>query len=183
MTRSLPDLGDARAWIAPIRLVIGPFALLEVAIERGNYPPGHEKWAWATAGVFAAGAVALFLFERERRDGKAAAVAGLVLDTAAVSAFVVIYGFEPGSPVRQLLVLVVVEAALRYGLRGAAWAITSAPALAVFEWRVSDRLELPYDPGHVVFPIGIQLLIGLLVGSLVSRRKGPPGGSMRGNPS
>jgi hypothetical protein len=169
LTRSLPDLADARDWIAPIRVVIAPFALLEVAIERGNYPPGHETWAWATAGVFVVGAVAFFLTDRRRGDGGAAAVAALVLDTAVVSAFVVIYGFEPGSPVRQLLVLVVVEAALRYGKRGAVWAVTSAPALAAFEWRVSDRLELPYDPGHVVFPIGIQLLIGLIVGSLAVR--------------
>jgi hypothetical protein len=169
LTRSLPDLEDVRDWIAPIRVVIAPFALLEVAIERGNYPRGHEKWAWALAGVFAAGAVVFFLAERRHGGGGAAALAALGLDTAVVSGFVVVYGYEPGSPVRQLLILVVIEAALRYGKAGAAWAVASAPALAVFEWRVSERLDLPYDPGHVGFPIGIQLLIGLIVGSLAGR--------------
>lgn len=166
MTRSLPELRHARDWIAPIRVVIAPFALLEVAIERGNYPAGHEPWAWAGALAFAAGSLVLFAAGRGRAGGGRTSLAGLAFDTAVVSAFVILYGFEPGSPVRQLLVLVVVEAALLYGKAGAAWAVTSAPALAVFEWRVSDRLDVSYDPGHVVFPIGLQILVGLIVGTL-----------------
>jgi hypothetical protein len=164
---------DPADWIAWIRLLAAPFALLEVAIERGNYPEGDEPWAWAIGATFAAGAVGLFLAHRRALAPRALAAAALVFDTAVVSAYVVLYGFEPGSPVRQLLILVVIEAALRYGRVGAAWAITSAPALAVFEWRASERLDVPYDPGHVVFPIGLQLLVGLIVGTL-ARRAGTP---------
>jgi hypothetical protein len=93
----------------------------------------------------------------------------LAFDTATVSGFVVLYGFEPSSPVRQVLILVVVEAALRYGRLGAAWAVTSAPALAVFEWQQSDDLSAPFDPGHVLGPVGLALLIGLVVGTLSER--------------
>lgn len=169
MTRSLPDLTDVCAWIAWVRLAAAPFALLEVAIERGNYPPGHEPWAWAVAAAFAAGAVVFFLLEHYEIHGTPGDVAALVLDTAVVTGFVVVYGFEPNSPVRQLFVLVTVEAALRYGPRGAAWALASAPALAIFEWRAADRLDVPFDLGHVVFPVGLQVLVGLIVGSLARR--------------
>ncbi len=159
--RRLERPGD---WIAWVRLAAAPFALLEVAVEHGNYPDGHERWAWALAVAFALGAIALF------RTRELAAV-GLVWDTVVVSGFVVLYGFEPNSPVRQLLVLVVVEAALRYGKAGAAWSVASAPALALFEWRAADRLDVPYDPGHVLGPMGIQLLVGLIVGVLAERAR------------
>ena len=164
-----PRLRDEEDWIAWIRVAAAPFALLEVVIERGNYPPGHEAWAWSLGAAFSAGACALLLAHRRRVAGRLLAGLALLFDTAVVSGYVVLYGFEPSSPVRQLLVLVVAEAALRYGRRGAAWALASAPALAIFEWRASDRLDVPYDPGHVVFPIGLQLLVGLIIGALAER--------------
>jgi len=156
-----PGLEQPADWIAWVRLVAAPFVLLEVAIERGNYPDGDERWAWALAVAFALGAIVLRTSDR--------AAAALVWDTALVSGFVVLYGFEPSSPAREFLLLVVVEAALRYGKAGAAWCVASAPALALFEWRASDRLDVEYDPGHVLGPLGLQLLVGLIVGRLADR--------------
>src|SRR5918996_5275312 len=47
---------DARAgWIAWARAAAVPFVLLEVALERGNYPSGDERLAWALAAAFVAG--------------------------------------------------------------------------------------------------------------------------------
>jgi hypothetical protein len=139
--------------------------LQEVAVESGNYPPGDGVWAWSLAGVFSFGALVLFRAER-RWD-----FAALVFDTAVVSLFVVLYGFELGTPVRELLVLPVLEAGFRYGLRGGlAWPLTTAPALALFEWRQADRLDYyPFDVGHILGPIGIELLAGVLTGSLRDR--------------
>jgi hypothetical protein len=163
---------NGSAWIARARLVAVPFAFLEVAIEQGNYPPGYERWAWTTASVFAVGAAAI-LFTRQR-------FAGLVLDTLAVSAFVCIYSFEPNSPVRELFFLPVVEAGLLFGTRaGVAWAVTSVPALWFFERQTSDKLEVPYDVGHVLGPVGLQLAVGFAVGYLTDRRRSDPSGPPR----
>jgi hypothetical protein len=158
----------ARAgWIAWVRAAAVPFVFLEVVLERGNYPPGDEPFAWALAAGFAAGAAGLLVL----RDRAWAAPAGLALDAVFVSAFVVLYSFEAGTTVRQLLVLPVLEAALLYGLRGGLLLpLASAPALAFFEWRQAERLDLhPFDPGHVIGPVGIQLLLGVVVGALVAR--------------
>jgi hypothetical protein len=144
-----------------------PFVFLEVALERGNYPSGDERLAWALAAGFAASAGLLLLL----RGHAWSAPAGLALDAVFVSAFVVLYSFEAGSTVRQLLVLPVAEGALLYGLRGGLLLpLASLPALAFFEWRQAERLDLhPFDIGHVLGPVGIQLLVGVAVGALVAR--------------
>lgn len=156
------------AWIAWGRAAAVPFVLLEVAVESGNYPPGDEPLAWTLASVFAVGATLLLRFQTR-------GALGLAFDWAVVSTFVVLYSFEPGTPVRQLLLIPVVEAGLRYGVRlGALLPLASLPALAFFEWRQAVRLDLhAFDAGHIVGPVGIQLLVGLAVGGLVSRL-GPP---------
>jgi len=164
LSRELERQPVLAAWIVWVRLAAVPFVFLEVAVERGNYPAGDERWAWTLAALFAFGAVIL-LFLRDR-----AAIA-LAFDWAVVSSWVVLYSFEAGTPVRQLLVLPVVEAALRYGVRGGAlFPFASLPALAFFEWRQAESLGLhPFDPGHVVGPVGVQLLVGLAVGGLAGR--------------
>jgi hypothetical protein len=152
------------AWIAWARVAAAPFVALEVAVEHGNYPPGDEGFAWALAAIFTAGAFAFLRF-RELR------ALALALDWAVVSSFVALYSFEAGTPVIQLLLLPVVEAALRYGTRGGLlMPLGSAPALAFFEWRQAVRLDLhPFDPGHILGPIGLELLVGLVVGTLLRR--------------
>jgi hypothetical protein len=163
----LRQLTEPESWIAWIRLVAVPFVFFEVAIEHGNYPAGDERWAWALAVVFALGAGLFFVL----RPG---GLAALAFDVAIVSAFVVLYGFEPSSPVRQILFLPVIEAALRYGrLGGAVTPVASVPALTLFERRASDALDVPFDPGHVIFPVGLQLLVGLVVGTLAQRARSP----------
>jgi hypothetical protein len=170
LQRVTEGMRTTASWVAWVRLVAVPFVLTEVAIERGNYPPGYERWAWVLAAVFAAGAVSLFWTHRRGLD---AGVVAYAFDVAVVSGFVVLYSFEPGSPVRQLLFLPVIEAALRWGrLGGVVSPLASAPALAVFEWKVSDQLSVPYDPGHVIFPVALQILVGLIVGA---RHERPPG--------
>jgi hypothetical protein len=164
--RLVPDLdrpGGLDAWVAFVRMAAVPFVFLEVAVEHGNYPPGDETWAWLLAAVFALGA-AVFLRLRSLR------ALALVFDWALLSGWVALYSFEPGTPVRQLLLLPVLEAALRYGQRGGLLSpLGSLPALAFFEWRQA-RLGLhPFDPGHVVGPAGLQLLLGLVVGALTER--------------
>ena len=144
-----------------------PFVFLEVVVERGNYPPGDELRAWLLAAAFGAGAIVLLLAAGRAR----AAAAGLAFDLVLVSAFVALYSFEPGTTARQLLVLPVVEGAFLYGLRGGVvLPLASLPALAFFEWRQAERLDLhPFDLGHVLGPAAIQLVVGVALGGLVAR--------------
>jgi hypothetical protein len=179
LDRDLERREARAAWIAWARLVTVPFAVLEVLVERGNYPPGDEARAWAITLVFGAGALVL-LAGRARHWAPAV---GLGLDLATVSAFVALYSFEAGTPVRQLLVLPVVEGALLYGIRGGVLlSLAGLPALAFFEWRQAERLDLyPFDVGHVLGPAGLGLAVGVVVGALVERLEGSRGGSARGN--
>jgi hypothetical protein len=167
--RARAELRATSNWIAWVRLLAVPFVFFEVVVERGNYPAGYERWAWTVASVFALGALVLFL---ARASDVRVSAAAYVFDVAVISSYVVIYSFEPSSPVRQLLLLPVIEAALRWGrLGGVLSPLASAPALAVFEWKAADRLGVPYDPGHVIFPIGLQLLVGLMIGALRERAR------------
>jgi hypothetical protein len=158
--------GNLERWLPRARLIAVPFAFAEVAIESGNYPPGRERWAWTTAAVFALGAVVL-LFVRHP-------LPGVLLDAIVVSAFVCIYSFEPSSPVRELLFLPVVEAGLLFGIRGGVLLpLASVPALVFFESKASDELEVAFDPGHVLTPIALLAVVGVVVGWLAQRRSDP----------
>jgi hypothetical protein len=179
LDRDLERREGRAAWIAWGRLVAVPFAVLEVLVERGNYPAGDEARAWAITLVFGAAATVL-LAARARPWAPAV---GLALDLAVVSAYVALYSFEAGTPVRQLLVLPVLEGALLYGIRGGVLlSLSGVPALAFFEWRQAERLDLhPFDVGHVLGPAGIGLAVGVVVGALVERLERPRGGPARGN--
>jgi hypothetical protein len=153
---------NSTVWIARARLAAVPFAVAEVLIERGNYPPGYERWAWTITAVLAVGAVAMLVVRIP--------LAGLLLDLLVVSSFVCVYSFESSSPVRELFFLVAVEAGLLLGAR-AAFIVPplSVPALWFFEREASERLGVPYDIGHVLGPVGLQLLVALVVGRLAGR--------------
>jgi signal transduction histidine kinase len=176
------ELGRLRAverWVGWIRLVAVPFAIFQVAISR--YPGGsYEVWAWVTTGIFAVGA--LILFRLGRRDWTLGAqhrlgLAALGFDFAVVSAYVLIFNFEDASPIRQVMFLPLIEAALRYGIWGALVVVAaSAPVMAVFEW-LRQRHTEPHDYrlDYVTLQLGIEVLMGLIVGWLVWRLQGETG--------
>ncbi|HEX6490059.1 MAG TPA: ATP-binding protein [Gaiellaceae bacterium] len=172
----LTRLRETERWIAWVRLAAVPFAVVEVGLLTQHYPRDYERWAWATTGALALGAVLFFYlsgsptFERApRRIGLLA----LALDTAVIGAFATIYQFEIGSPIRQLFSILVVEAAVRYGIRGGlAMPVALSPVLALVEWwRVAKFNNPPhgYQADHVVFPWGLLTITGGIVGWLVDR--------------
>ena len=173
MNGELKRLRDVERWIGWIRLAGVPFAVFQVAIGTG-YPSGYRLWAWVATAIFTAGAAVLFLLSR--RDWQRAAqrrlgLAALTFDFAIVSAYVLIYNFEQASPIRQIMFLPLVEAALRYGILGALiLAAASAPVMAVFEW-LRERHSAPrsYHLDYVTLQLGIEILMGLIVGWLVLR--------------
>ena len=161
-------------WISLVRLIALPWAILEVALL-SDYPSrGYEVAAWATTAVFALGAVAFFLVGRRgarERAQPAICLAGLLFDTGVIWAYALVFTFEPGTPIRELLFFPVVEAALRYGLRGGLlMPAAQAPILLATEWWRSDRFAPPeFTADHITFPLGLQFAMGGIIGWLVNR--------------
>jgi signal transduction histidine kinase len=177
VTTRVERVRQIERWIAWVRLAAVPFAVVEVGLLTRHYPPGHERWAWLATAVFAAGAVVLWFAarrawptKRQRRLGYFA----LAFDTAIVAGFLVLYySFEPDTPIRQLLFLPVTEAAVRFGIRGGVVVpLGLAPFLALGEELRSDRFDADYNPDAVTFPLGLQILMGLIVGWLAQRLSG-----------
>jgi signal transduction histidine kinase len=165
-------IGEAERWLAWIRLGAVPFAVFQVAIS-SDYPPGYLRDAWIATGALAVGAVTLFALSRRVVSARLV-LAGLVFDVAIVSAYILIYSFESGTPIRQLLYLPIVEAALLYGIAGSVTvAFLTAPIAAVFEWLRSRHLSpRSYHVNFVTFQVGTGLLMALIVGWLVLRLRG-----------
>ncbi|HKI23416.1 MAG TPA: ATP-binding protein [Gaiellaceae bacterium] len=161
-------------WMAWVRLLAVPFAVLEVGLLKDDYPPGYERWAWALTTLLAiAAGVLLWLAYRvpSRRAWRRIGFGALLFDTVVVYGYVLVYSFEPGTPIRQLVFIPLIEAALRYGIVGAfAMSAVSACLLAFTEWWREDRFPpQEFDVDRIFLPVGVQLILGLVVGSLVER--------------
>ncbi len=154
------------SWIAIVRLLAVPFAVLQVLLAAG-YPAGYEPAAWTVTSVLGAGAVLLFLTARETRGYRWAAMS---FDYGIVGVFVVLFGFETGTPTRQLLYLVIVVGAARFGMAGGlAVAVACVPVSALFEQQRAHWMHASYRVEFVTFQVGTGLMVALLVGWLVVR--------------
>jgi signal transduction histidine kinase len=99
------------------------------------------------------------------------AYAALAFDIAIVGAYVVIfYAWEPNTPIRQALFLPVAEGAVRFGIAGGLVVpLLLAPFLAYAEALRADRFGRDFGLDAVTFPLGLEMLMGLLVGWLAAR--------------
>jgi len=162
-------------WISVVRLVAVPWAVLEVTLLTSSYPSGwYRAAAFATTAFLAVGAALFFWLNRRAVPSRVQSViclAGLLFDTAVIWTYTLIYTFEPGTPIRQLLFFPVVEAALRFGLVGGlAMPLVQAPVLVASEWWRSDRFAPPgFSVDHITFPLGLQIVMGAIIGWLVKR--------------
>jgi signal transduction histidine kinase len=158
------------AWV---RLLAVPFAVLEVGLLKDDYPPGYERWAWALTALFAGGSVVLLwlAYRVPKASWRRIGFGALLLDTVVVYGYVLVYTFEPGTPTRQLVFIPLIEAALRYGIAGAfAMSAVSAVLLAFTEWWREDHFPpQEFDVDRIILPVGVQLILGLVVGTLVER--------------
>jgi signal transduction histidine kinase len=167
-------LRQTEIWIAWIRVLAVPFAVFEIAWARGDYPPGYERWGIAAAVALGVGSVAFFWLahrDLDLRGRKRIGALALAFDTAIVYAYVFVHAFEMGTPSWGILYLPVVEGAIRYGIRGGAvMPFFVLPFLGIAEWwRAEEFGPPPFDPDRVTLPVGLQLLMGLVVGWLVDR--------------
>jgi len=153
-------------WISIVRLLAVPFAVLQVSLTK-HYPSGYELVAWLLTAALAVAAVALYATVRDTRAYRFVAMA---FDFAIVAAFTVLYGFELGTPTRQLLFLAIVVGAVRFGMRGGIIvALATIPVAAVFEQQRAHWFHVGYRIEYVTFQAGAGLLMALLVGWIVTR--------------
>ena len=158
-------------WIAWVRLGAVPFAVIQVELSR-DYPPGRLLEARLVTLALAIGGLVLFWVVRREWSERAQArigLAALAFDFAVVAAYILVFSYERGTPVREIMLLPLVEGALRYGIRGAlAVVAASIPVLAFFERLRSHRYPpVDFHTDFVTLQIGIELLLGLIVGWLV----------------
>jgi signal transduction histidine kinase len=154
-------------WVAIVRLLAVAFAIFQVALSKGA-PPHHDLYAWITTAVMGAGAALLYL--AVQRLPTVVAFAGLAFDVAIASAFTLLYAWQPGTPLRQVLDLVVIEGTTLFATRGGVGvALATTPVLAWFEKLRSDRFLGQYRVEYVTLQLGVEVLIAMLVGWLVRR--------------
>jgi len=158
-------------WISALRLLAFPFVAWLVA--EATYPRGWERWAWLTTAAYALGAVGLYVLARSRL-GEARAFAQSLLaqffDTAIVAGYVLVFSFEAGTPVEQILYIDLAAACVRFEIVGGLLlAAASAPIVGGFERLRVDRLHIPYSWQLVALQTGFETMMALIVGWLVRR--------------
>jgi signal transduction histidine kinase len=166
------QLRGVERWISLVRLIAFPFVVVLVSLAE-NYPAGWQVWAWTTTAVFAAGSVFFFLFARTRLAAEhqfAQSLAAQIFDTTIVTAYVLVFSFEFGLPVQQILYIDLAAACVRFAIPGGLIvAAISAPIVAVFEKLRVNHLGTPFSWKLVAFQTGLEVLMALIVGWLVSR--------------
>ena len=169
----LDRLRDVERWMAWIRLGGVAFALFQLGVLRDEYPEGYDVGVWITTAVLAVAAAVLWLLSRRdlsTREARVIGLTALVTDTAVVSAYVLLHAFQEGSLLAMLLIVPLVEGAIRYGFRGGIGVpIVFVPVLVGFELLRDHHLGTGFDADNVTFPLGVLLLAGLIVAWLVER--------------
>ena len=155
--------------LAFVRLVIVPLALVQLLNERGNFPPGYERAAWTLLGLYTVGAAALVpLSFSSRVRGRVVAMLGLAFDLVLSTALILVYSFESGQPLRTLLFLVVLEAALLYRvLGGLVVALAGIPILGLTEFWRSREFGFEIHPESMVLRVAVAAVLAIVVGRLV----------------
>jgi hypothetical protein len=166
---------ELERWISIVRLIAVPWALIEVGLVTSFSADRYEVEAWVVTGGLAVGALIFFWVGRRgvsARFQPAVCLTGLVFDTAVIWAYALVFTFESGAPsIRALLFFPVLEAALRYGLRGGLLLpVAQIPMLVAIEWWRSEhhavRLQASVRHGPVRAPAAVGAVVGWLVNRL-----------------
>jgi signal transduction histidine kinase len=171
--RRLERMADGERWLAWLRLAGVVFAACDIAFLTADFPPGYLRVAWAVTAAFAAGSIALLVLANDARLQRRVplGIVALTFDTLVLAAYGMVFSFEYGNETRWAVVLVVLEAALRFGLVGGiVLPLVLVPYFAFNEWwEVEHFGPQQFVVDRVVFPSVIMLFAGLVVGWLVRR--------------
>src|SRR5262249_50739006 len=103
----------AERWLSWVRLGAVPFAILQ-AILAEPYPASEGNWIWLTTAIFAIGSAVLFYLARldlsDATLGRLGLIA-LIFDFAVISSFILALHYEATTPIRQVMILVLIEGA------------------------------------------------------------------------
>ena len=164
---------ELETWLSIARLAGFIFAALEIGVFIDGFPPGYMMKGSMVTVALGVGTVVFFALARWMPTSWEAPVGfvALVFDTCIIAAYATIFSYEYGSQVRWAFVLVVAEAALRYGLVGGlVMPLVLIPLLAYCEHFRAEHFGPPgFTADRVSFPTGVLLLSGLVVGWLVRR--------------
>ena len=158
--------------IAAVRLLAVPFALFQLVLT-GGIPHGYQVAGWVTTVVFTAGSFALAFAVRREVAGRALLRLGVgaqLFDTVAASSYVIVYSLERGTLAPEVLFFPLVEGCVRFAVAGGvALAAASVPVMVVFEKLHSDHFRQRFHWDYVTLHSGVELLLALIVGRLVTR--------------
>ncbi|MFN2593768.1 MAG: sensor histidine kinase [Actinomycetota bacterium] len=140
-------------------------------LDQPGYPDARtQQVAWAVVVCLAIGSFAIWGWLgriHNTRDLQRLGIIGYLLDAAIVMAFVWVYAFEHPYVTWALLLILPLEGALRYRLRGA---LLSAGFNALFfiaqEIHYADVHHLAFDTSTYIFVVGLSLLIAGVAGTM-----------------
>jgi signal transduction histidine kinase len=165
------QLRGLERWISIVRLAAFPFVL--TAVLAATYPHRWAAWAAVTTAAYALGAVLLFWLARSSKGNDhpfAQSLVAQIFDTAIVTSYVLVFSFERGTPVQQILYIDLAAACVRFAIPGGIiLALVSAPIVAGFERLRVDRLGVAFSWKLVALQTGLELMMALIVGWLVQR--------------
>ena len=173
MTRE--RLRSQEIWIAWIRLVAVALTIVLVVISAYVQDDVNAAQAWVVTVFFALGAGVLAVLARREwseRELRSLGLCALAFDVAIIYAYAFTHTLTTGTQSTRLVVLVVAEAAVRYGiLGGVGLTVLNAPLLVLLEFqRAADAAPGATDSfqaRNVAITLVVQLLTGLIVGGLV----------------
>lgn len=166
---TLEDLRRSERSLLIVRALALPWAMLQVATYTTQpYPKGVKGAGQVLVAVLAAAVVASLLANRRvttLASARALAVFGLAADVLVVSAFAWLFAFDQESALWAVLLIIPLEGAIRFQLRGAlaTWAATTVLYVGREIWG-SGRYGYRFQLDSITFRMGIGLLIALTAG-------------------
>jgi signal transduction histidine kinase len=151
-----------------VRLALVPLALAKVLLDGDDFPTTrYEVAAWLVVGAQTFLALLLLaLAYRWRSRHRYLAALNVLVDAAVATGLMFVFAWEPGQPLRSLIFLVVLEAALFFRFAGGLLVgVLVLPILFGLElWRQAEfDTPLNYDA------TGLRVLVAIALGTVVGR--------------
>jgi signal transduction histidine kinase len=157
-----------------VRIALVPLALAKILLDRDDFPTAdYETAAWLVLGAQALLALLLLGFGyRWPIRPRYLAMLGVGADLAVAVALMLVFAWEPGRPLRDLIFLVVLEGALFFRLAGGlVFGALSLPVLYGLElWR-REEFDTEIDYSAMGLRVAAALVLGAVVGQLVDMER------------